>query len=542
MLRDFISKYRKNRFIFAVSARTRHTLSTPFHDELVPAAAAGVSFEHVFIKAFTRHKMRNLVQKWNNRTQLDEETLLNRVVRELAGMQIPSTAVNGTILLMIYEGEPDYSAINRASLIDRFVEQLLQKRSYQEARRGTFDFTNKIHVLADLAGYMARENRYVLSESEVLDVFQRYLDSKGLAQSHTGILGHFVEARILAVRVDNTFSFRYRAFLEYFVASQMRISAEFREWVLEEGDYLRFMNEVEYYAGLERDGADTLELVGERFAVLDSQLSKEVEWKPDLKLVESFEPVSDKEDLFEDIEEQLSSPSLDEKERDDILDWESPRDERERQEVYRPVLETLAQEWTACLLLYSGMVKNMDLVSDGEKRKHLQNVLFGWSRFTMHSLMIVPSLAKHRKLTINGVVYEVIIPRHYTEAEVARWLYLELPMTLARLVMTHLGSEKLERQLLEGDVLSEDEPAIVRFFRYTLVADLRLRKWSHYLPTFVSSLENSRYLTRSYLRKMSDIYLLGGLKKEVAGRLQGEIGNVVSRLKGCRSGMAIVSH
>ncbi len=532
MLRDFISKYRKNRFLFAVAVQTRHTFSTPFQDELVPDAAAGVSFEHVFIKPFTRHKMRNLVQKWNNRAQVDEETLLNRVIRELAGMQIPSTAVNGTILLMIYEGEPDYSAINRASLIDRFVEQLLQKRSYQEARRGTFDFTNKIHVLADLAGYMAREDKYVLSESEVLNVVQKYLDSKGLAQSHTGILAHFVEARIVAVRVDNTYSFRYRAFLEYFIASQMRIRDDFRDWVLEEENYLRFVNEVEYYAGLERDRAETLELIGERFAVLDSQLTKEFGWEPDLELVGKFEPTPEKVDLFEDIEEQLSSPTLDEEERDEILDWESPRDEGDRQEVYRPVLDSLAHKWTACLLLYSGMVKNMDLVSDRDKRKHLQSVLFGWSRFTMHSLMIVPSLAKHRRLTINGVVYEVVTPRHYSELEVARWLYLELPMTLARLVMTHVGSEKLERQLLESDAISEEEPAIVRFFRYTLVADLRLRKWSHYLPTIVLSLESSRYLTRSYLRKMSDIYLLGGLKKEVARRLQGEIGNVVSRLKG----------
>ena len=532
ILRAFISKYRKNRFIFAVATETRHSFSTPFHDELVPDAAAGVSFEHVFIKAFTRHKMRSLVQKWNHRAQVDEETLLNRVVRELAGMQIPSTAVNGTILLMIYEGEPDYSAINRASLIDRFVEQLLQKRSYQEARRGTFDFTNKIHVLADLAGYMAEKDQYVMSESEVLHVFQKYLDSKGLAQSHTGILEHFVEARILAVRIDNTYSFRYRAFLEYFIASQMRISSEFRKWVLEEDNYLRFINEVEYYAGLERDKTGTLALVGERFAMLDSQLSKELDWEPELELVGKFEPASEKEDLFEDIEEQLSSPVLDEEERDEILDWESPRNEGDRQEVYRPVLETLGHEWTACLLLYSGMVKNMDLVSDGEKRKHLQSVLFGWSRFTAHSLMFVPHLAKHRKFTINGVLYEVIAPRHYSEGEVAHWLYLELPMTLTRLVMTHVGSEKLERQLLERDAISEGEPTIVKFFRYTLVADLRLRKWSHYLPTFVSSLEGSRYLTRSYLRKMSDIYLLGGLKKEVARRLQGEIGNVVSRLKG----------
>ena len=532
MLRQFITQYRKNRFIFAVSTLTGHSFSAPFQDEVVPNAAVGVSFEHVFIKPFTRHKMRNLVQKWNSQSKVEEEKLLNRVVRELAGMQIPSTAVNGTILLMIYEGEPDYSAINRANLIDRFVEQLLQKTSYQEARRGTFDFTNKIHILSDLAEHMARQDKYILTENEILDVFQDYLNSKGLAQSRVGILQHFVEARILLPRVDITYSFRYRAFLEYFIASQMRISQAFRDWGLEETNYSKFMNEVEYFAGLERDDGDTLELVGKRFAALDGKLSAEFGWEPDLELVGTFEPAGGEEDLFEDVERQLSSPALNEEERDEVLDWEIPRDAEDRQEVYRPVLETIAHEWTACLLLYSGMVKNMDLVSDGQKRTHLQKALFGWSRFTMHSLMIVPSLAEHRKLLINGVLYEVIMPRNLSSAEVARSIYMELPMTLARLVMTHLGSEKLERQLLETDDQGLVEPVIVRFFRFTLIADLRLRKWSQVLPKFVASLETSRYLTRSYLRKMSDLYLLGGLSKDAAQSLQSEIGSVISRLKG----------
>src|SRR3546814_8119607 len=46
--------------------------------------------------------------------------------------------------------------------------------------------------------------------------------------------------------------FRYRAFLEYFIASQMDISPDFRSWVLDDSRYLSFVNELNYYAGLER--------------------------------------------------------------------------------------------------------------------------------------------------------------------------------------------------------------------------------------------------------------------------------------------------
>ena len=124
------------------------------------------------------------------------------------------------------------------------------------------------------------------------------------------------------------------------------------------------------------------------------------------------------------------------------------------------------------------------------------------------------------------------MPRQLSDTEVARIIYMELPQKLASLVMSYIGSEKLERQLLDVRDEEEHEPLIVKFFRYTLVADLRLRKWSHYLPEFSIALEESRYLTLSYLRKMGDIYLLGGLNKAVAQRLQGEIGDVISKLKG----------
>ena len=37
----------------------------------------------------------------------------------------------------------------------------MEKRSLRDAERGTFDFTNKVHVLAHLAEHMARGDDYL---------------------------------------------------------------------------------------------------------------------------------------------------------------------------------------------------------------------------------------------------------------------------------------------------------------------------------------------------------------------------------------------
>src|SRR3546814_7866162 len=83
--------------------------------------------------------------------------------------------------------------------------------------------------------------------------------------------------------------FRYRAFLEYFIASQMDISPDFRSWVLDDSRYLSFVNELNYYAGLERSDAELLAVIGDRFQKLTEVFFGELEWEPDLNMIDRFE-------------------------------------------------------------------------------------------------------------------------------------------------------------------------------------------------------------------------------------------------------------
>ena len=252
ILQDFISKYSRNRFMYTTTLDS--TLPIVAGDEVIAQAASQVSFSRVFLKPFTRSNMRSLVAKWDPSGKLNREIILDRLSQEFAGINIPTTAA--------YAFRP----INRATLIERFVEYLLEKSSLREAARGTFDFTNKVHVLANLAEHMAAADQYVLTEEETLSVVQTYLKGVGLVQNASVLVSTFVNSRVLVTRPDGGISFRYRAFLEYFVACQMRFNTRFKSWVLDEERYLSFANEIGHYAGIARDDIALLELMGERFA------------------------------------------------------------------------------------------------------------------------------------------------------------------------------------------------------------------------------------------------------------------------------------
>src|SRR3546814_15017540 len=81
--------------------------------------------------------------------------------------------------------------------------------------------------------------------------------------------------------------------------------------------------------------------------------------------------------------------------------------------------------------------------------QHLSSVLRGWAYLTANTIYLVPLIAKHRRCRINGVLYDVRAPHHWSDADVARMLFLETPNTVSNLMFHRLGTEKLQRQLLE---------------------------------------------------------------------------------------------
>jgi hypothetical protein len=185
----------------------------------------------------------------------------------------------------------------------------------------------------------------------------------------------------------------------------LRFKQQFKDWVLQEERYLSYINEIQHYAGIGRDDAGLIENIGARFEVLLGNVTTEMKWSPDLYLLEKFRVPGDesKEDICDEFIRQMQAPPLTEEERDEALEADLPQNIEGRQEVFRPKVEDIAQRWVSALLLYSGLLKNLEIIPDATKRRHLEKVLAGWGILTAQSLWAVPLLAKHRKMKINGI-------------------------------------------------------------------------------------------------------------------------------------------
>jgi hypothetical protein len=524
ILRDFVSRYPKVRYIFSSPKNS----AAPFGAHVVPETP--IHFEFIELCVLRRREMRQLVQKFGG--EADVDTVLDRLQSEFQEINLPFTAANGSILMLIYEEQSGFRPINRSVLIEQFIDTTLRKAAIDQSRRETFDYANKTALLAHVAGWMAVEDDYTPHTEAVRSEMRNYLDNLGLNVHLDQLIAEFFSARILVKRPDQRMSFRYRSVLEYFIAMQMRDKGDFKSWVMDESRYLQFINEIHYYSGKLRNDHALVGEIGQRFQKIVSEI-EETDGKIDIKQLEVLQLNTKEGDAsVDELAQQLSMPPLNPAERDAELEADLPRDVEDRQTVFRPRIEDLKQKLMVALFLYSGALKNMELMEDHLKRKHLAEIWKGWSIFLHISLSVVPLLAHHRRLRINGVLYEINAPHSMSDAALAKIISLKMPTAVSKILSATLGTEKLERQLVEPESGETNLALPYEFLRAALVADLRLSATPDTLRTALKRLRSSAYLFQAMIWKILDLRRLNRIETGHFDLISGDVAEAIAILKG----------
>lgn len=524
ILRSFVSRYPKARYILS-SSKSSATQYGAVVDPEMP-----VRFGFVEIKELGRREMRKLLTKYESCT--DVEAWLNRLQDEFKEINLPFTAANGSILIEILAEKYNFSPINRSVLVEQFVDSTLRKAAVEQSRRETFDYTNKTDLLAEIAAWMAILDQYTPTREDLRSQIKKYVDDKGLTVSIDALMDEFFGSRIFVTKSEQRVSFRYRSTLEYFIALRMVKDPDFRDWVMDSERYLQFVNEIQYYAGKLRTDVDLVTLVAERHELLRGQVEGAFE-NFDPQVFDTLELPGDEDGMeISELVSQLGEKPLSEVERDQELEGYIPSDAEDRQEVFRPKLSDLGEEFLVSLILYSGLIKNMELISDTRKRAHLDRIWRGWALLLYTSIYVSPQLAKQRRMRINGVMYEVIASYGMSDKTLLRRMMLLLPHVHIKMLSGALGTEKLEKQLTEPTLDEAGEPKIYSLLRAGLVADLGLQATPGVIDQTADLLQQEHYLLRSLVVHVSQLRRLGMIEDNHFSRLEGSLAKSMAKIQG----------
>ncbi len=523
ILRDFVARFPKARYIFSSPQHSASKMGA-FIDPEMP-----VRFEFVEVLELSRNDMRQLLKKDERCT--DVEDWLDRLQSEFREINLPFTAANGSILIEILSEKYNFTPINRSVLMEQFVDSTLRKAAIEQSKRETFDYTNKTSLLSHIAAWMAKNDDYVPAKEILRREMGAYIDNIGLNASLDDLLAEFLSARIFIAKSDERISFRYRGVLEYFIALKMTTDNTFKDWVLEEDRYLRYVNEIQYYAGKLRSDLKLVELIANRHINIEADLLEGYDTL-DLHQFDTIALPVEEEDSVSVLEREIASPPLNQEEKDTELQTEIPKDAEDRQEVFRPKSNESSDRFLLSLLLYSGLIKNMEMIPDAEKRKHLAAIWRGWSILLIASLRVAPRLAKERRIRINGALYEVLAPHGMSDTSLLRRIMLFLPHVHIKLLSGALGTEKLDRQLSEPTLSEASEPKIYDFLRTGLIADLRLSSTPGAVQALTTKLKENKYLLWSFIVHVSELRRLDRVRKEHFVKLEKPLAEAFASLRG----------
>ncbi|AMR05739.1 metallophosphoesterase [Bacillus thuringiensis] len=456
---EFCQEFGGNRFIVAMNEDILQTMKIKDLPNL------GFNYSKYYINTFRRGQIRQLVKNWFSFKDINDDLILDRVIASIKSIGVPRTPMFISLMLWILEKQSNFVPVNEASLVENFIETLLEKLHIEEAKYETVGYKIKKDFLAYIARKMVDNNECYIERSRFEEYYVHYFNSKGLEIS-SELKETFFQKGIL-LNNGNKIYFRFTCFLEYFIAVEMAEDESLYDKILSKTNYLDYINEITYFTGLnqKRKSYEILKIIEER--LLES--FQEIDEIIDIREISRL-PV--KEVIFSAIEEgniktNLKEVKLSDEEKDILLD---AKDEKpaELSHIKDNRKEEVKEEFIKNLELYSSVLKNCELIEVEMKNEAL-------------------SLAIEKYCKLVGVIYKLLYQFLYDDLENENsmvdaemkeddeqiyMLTVGVPLIIQSFTLKNLGTPKLkisiEREILKASTDFE------KLMLVSLYGDLRL--------------------------------------------------------------------
>lgn len=177
---EFLSIYSNNKFIFTeketIGARAiRETPISPCCE-----------FEKIYMCSLTKGQIRAIAKASVSCINSGENSsLVDKIMLCFRKTALPKTPFVLSMLLTFCDNS-DFAPINEVSVLERFMEAILEKSAPEEIYSKTFDFKNKEDFLIHLVEKMIEKNEYFFTNDEFSAILYDYHSRLGYTVRETG--------------------------------------------------------------------------------------------------------------------------------------------------------------------------------------------------------------------------------------------------------------------------------------------------------------------------------------------------------------------
>lgn len=464
------------------------------------------SLNSVTIKYFKTKEIRELMSKWFiNNKDYDTPEKLDSLIQVFSTYNLPSTPLAVSMFLWIIEQQENYKPVNNAAMLENFIERTFLKHSKEEVYSEDFDYTNKLRLLADIAYemYTLDEDSYRIPFTKLRDFVHSYLKKRKFAEfSEEEILNEFLSKGILMKEYfdsDVFIRFRFTCFFQFFLMKKIEFDEGFKKYVLEEENYLNFVDEIDYYTALKRDQVAILTCIIERMENEFKSISEKINSFP-----YSYDSVFEtRGSMTNSLDGSFvagikSAAKPDEKEfdtiKDSILDNLSTEKGIQKKDNIR-YIDKLARMW----MLAAKVLKNSEEIEIGEmKLDYYTSIMKSSLAFANLYKVSLAAFIEKQKEKGESVNEQLRLANRF------------LPLMHQILLFNNMGTGKLRtvlKEKIELDLKNDDITDIEVFTSIFTYADLRGTDYIKYIKEFVKRIERN-YIYDMTLIKLVTYYFL----------------------------------
>lgn len=459
------------------------------------------------------------------------DVVVTHVVDSFRQMDEPIFASSVAVILDTLKQDPEFKPINKARLIERYVECLLGRFDIEDVREGTFSSNDKIDLLSFVARNFLEADLTSVEESQWNAILESY-EKAYLLDLPNGLLEEFLTKGILTIDCGRI-TFRGDHMYTFFIARQMKSDEEFAASMVENHGIFRHHREVVVYAELEGTNIkkvldDVHNLLTEVEVGILEAYSREgvdltVQW------AETCAEEKHSSDSFDDAADSLNRTSPNQKDADRADDAELGQIDRRRGVAQRTDVREAEARFLVAMKLYSLLIKNGMQVLAADKLRHLTR-LFEFADLWVGVMCARRDIIGRYPVVIAGGV-RYVNPQAGVDAEKSMQNFkYDAPNSISRVLSGALGNPQLSPALRE--ILPKLDPLHALFARDALLEIPGQKNATAYLKS-VASIDD-RVLATSSLRTLRSKYLGSSRSKERREHFDG----IVSEIGRFRSGTA----
>ena len=490
------------------------------------------NFTFATIKSFSIKEIKELVQKWFAKNDsYNNPSKVDNLLKVLLTLNLPRSPLSISMFLWILEQHENYKPVNHATMLENFIERMFKKQSKNEIYSDVFDYKNKERLLTEIAFHMLEKDldNYRISYSDLINFVDGYLKAKRFDDFSTeDIINHFFDKGILSKENEGAETFvkyRFTCFFQFFLTKKMDFDETFKNFVLEEDQYLKFHNEIEYYTGLKRDESEILTLLIDRMNKEYENIHTDINsfdfgydqmFIVDKSMLEGI----DTPKFIEDISNGKPSEQEIDKVKEELLDGIKPEKGIKKKEEEIKGTKKLDRMWIlAAQVLKNTEETNIEKIKDNSYKDILK------------CSMAYASIYKYK---LDEFFKKTDTKDHNKEFLQQLELQQKALPFIHQVVLRYLmGTRKLSSVIRDKITLDLDEISISDFEKFLsvfLYADLRGNDYIEFIKSFIKQIKH-QYMLDMTLYKLIGYYYFRSRSKESDVLFQNLIADLIIKSK-----------